>query len=160
MPWNNSLPNQAPIDRLKPGVIIHSEYCLGVSIMINFRGHHLVCLHFFQGEGYSRDFVNNLKNLLTRAENGEIISICSGADDICRACPSLKDNACHHKKGADSEFKELDRTALTFFNLTTGKTILWSEIKKKITATPKGWFASFCEGCDWEDICRVKQGRV
>lgn len=125
--------------------------------MIKFRGHHLICLHFFRGEGYGRDFVQNLEDLVNRAENGEMITVCRGADHLCRSCPSLLNNICMQKNGADEEIKKLDNSALDFLNLTVGEKIIWSEIKKKIKSAPKEWFVSFCEGCDWAKVCTKTQ---
>ncbi|MDO9535671.1 MAG: DUF1284 domain-containing protein [Bacillota bacterium] len=125
--------------------------------MINFRGHHLICLHFFRGEGYGRDFVKNLEDLVSRAENDEIIFVCAGADHVCRSCPSLLNNICTQKNGADEEIKKLDNSALDFLNLAVGEKVLWSEIKKKINSAPRKWFISFCEGCGWENVCKKIQ---
>lgn len=38
--------------------------------MIRLRGHHLICLHFYRGEGYSREFVENLEDIVRRAKGG------------------------------------------------------------------------------------------
>jgi uncharacterized protein len=124
-----------------------------VFIIIKFRGHHLICLHFYKGEGYGRDFVKNLDDLVNRAEKGETITVCAAADDVCRSCPSLLNNICMHKNGADEEIKNLDSTALNFLNLAVGDVVIWSEIKKIIDSAPEKWFDSFCEGCDWQKVC-------
>ena len=65
--------------------------------MLKLRGHHLVCLHYFQGEGYSREFVCNLQELVHRAEKGEPVEVVVGPDDVCRACPNLRKGRCRHK---------------------------------------------------------------
>lgn len=69
------------------------------------RGHHLICLHFFHGEGYSEAFVRNLKEVLKRAE--EEVKVTDGADDVCRACPYLKNNRCEYDEGEDEEVCKL-----------------------------------------------------
>ncbi len=74
---------------------------------INFRGHHLICLHFFEGEGYDADFVENLKNIMQRTEN-ENINVCDGPDDVCEKCPFLKDYKCQYDSNADEEIREMD----------------------------------------------------
>ncbi|MCG0275477.1 MAG: DUF1284 domain-containing protein [Thermosediminibacteraceae bacterium] len=121
--------------------------------MIKFRGHHLVCLHFFQGEGYSREFVNNLKKLVDRASSGEEIEVVDGPDDVCRVCPYLSGNRCAHKEGADEEIRQLDRDALNFLKVSSGQKVRWLELKEKIKSAPEEWFSSFCKGCDWKSVC-------
>lgn len=121
--------------------------------MLKFRGHHLICLHFFQGEGYSEEYVENLRNVLERADKKEEIEVVEGPDDICRACPSLKEDRCNHKNGADLEISNLDNIAIKFLGVAKGEKVIWSNIKNKIKLAPKEWLAAFCEGCDWENVC-------
>jgi hypothetical protein len=121
--------------------------------MLRFRGHHLICLHFLAGEGYNRDFVQNLKNVVNRAEKGEQIEIITGADDVCRSCPHLVENKCAHEDNAEAEIKKLDEAALKHLDVFVGKKISWAEIKNKINSTSQEWFSTFCEGCDWEEVC-------
>ncbi len=68
---------------------------------MKLRGHHLICLHFYRGEGYSEDYVEHLWKMVKKAEEGEIIEVIAGADDICKACPYLQGDICAHKEGAD-----------------------------------------------------------
>jgi len=51
------------------------------------RGHHLICLNFFKGEGYSEDFISNIHSVIGE-DNIEIVQ---GPDDVCAWCPYLKD---------------------------------------------------------------------
>jgi len=118
--------------------------------LIRMRGHHLICLHFYQGRGYNKEFVENLEDVLHRAVKGE------SADDICRACPMLLGNLekkCVAKPGADVKNKKRDAEAVVHLGVEVGSKVLWQEIKTKVIATSKEWLAVFCEGCDWEKVC-------
>ncbi len=124
-------------------------------------GHHLICLHYYRGEGYSNAYVEHLWKMVKKAEGGEIIEVIAGADDICKACPYLKGDICAHKEGSDQEIRELDRKAFDFLSVHPGSRVLWSDLQKKVMAAPKNWFDSFCSGCDWFDLCtriREKEG--
>ncbi|MDK2880179.1 MAG: uncharacterized protein PWR06_2895 [Thermoanaerobacteraceae bacterium] len=121
--------------------------------MVRFRGHHLICLNFFQGEGYSQDFIDNLKQLLDRAEKGEKIEVVAGPDDVCKVCPSLKGDICTHKEGADEEIKELDNQARSYLGVEPGQKVDWKEIRQGVAKIPGSWFSDFCKGCDWEKVC-------
>ncbi|HHW45206.1 DUF1284 domain-containing protein [Desulfofundulus thermobenzoicus] len=123
---------------------------------MQFRGHHLICLHFFQGEGYDRDYIDNLKNLVDRAEKGEEITVVAGADDVCRACPHLEGERCMHGDGADGEIRRLDQMALDYLGIPVGEKVLWADLQKKVGSAPRQWFDLFCRGCDWEKLCHIK----
>ena len=43
---------------------------------LKFRGHHLICLYFFSGEGYNNTYIDNLKIVMNRVKNNEL-EICS-----------------------------------------------------------------------------------
>lgn len=89
---------------------------------LNLRGHHLICLHFFDGEGCDSNFVVNLKNIVQRVEN-EKVKICDGADSVCEKCPYLKDYKCLYDNKADDEVREMDRVALSFLRIEKGMEI-------------------------------------
>lgn len=120
---------------------------------MKLRGHHLICLHFYRGEGYSEEYVKHLQRVVNKAIKGELIEVAAGADDVCRACPYLQDNLCAHKEDADNEIRELDQKALEFLSVHPGSRVLWSDLQKKVMAANKSWVDSFCSGCDWLDLC-------
>ncbi|MEW6446477.1 MAG: DUF1284 domain-containing protein [Bacillota bacterium] len=122
--------------------------------MIKLRGHHLICLQFFRGEGYSREFVENLENVIGRAERGEEIELVEGPDDVCRTCASLHDGRCTSEPaGGEAKIRPLDSKAADRLGVGIGERVFWREITARVSATPKGWLAAFCEGCRWEDAC-------
>jgi len=120
--------------------------------MLKLRGHHLICLHFFSGEGYDAIFIENLKNILKRAAIKEI-EVCSGADDVCIKCPYLKDYKCQYDEDADEEINEMDALALSLLEIEPQTKIKWQEIKGKIPEIFPEWSKNYCDGCDWEVVC-------
>uniref|UniRef100_A0A7C4WD24 DUF1284 domain-containing protein n=1 Tax=Geoglobus ahangari TaxID=113653 RepID=A0A7C4WD24_9EURY len=63
---------------------------------MKLRGHHLICLNFFKGEGYSKEFVENIERILKERE----IEVVIGADDVCSKCPHLKSGSCNYKENS------------------------------------------------------------
>ncbi|MEW6715175.1 MAG: DUF1284 domain-containing protein [Nitrospirota bacterium] len=116
------------------------------------RGHHLICLNFFDGEGYDKAFIKNLKNLIDRVQEEEII-ISSGADDVCISCPSIKENRCLYSENSDKEIIEMDTKALALLSLSHGDKVVWSTIKEKILKIFPEWFTLYCKECDWRNAC-------
>lgn len=120
--------------------------------MLTLRGHHLICLHFFSGEGYEALFIENLRDVLKRAENEEI-EIISTADNICTRCPYLKDYKCTYDDDADEEIREMDETALRLLNLISDQRTTWRVVKKLIPAVFHEWHDRYCNECDWKHAC-------
>ncbi|MDI6801239.1 MAG: DUF1284 domain-containing protein [Thermodesulfovibrionales bacterium] len=120
--------------------------------MLTLRGHHLICLHFFSGEGYDSSFIENLMDVLKRAEN-EKIEIAATADNICAKCPYLKNDKCAYDEKADAEIREMDETALRLLNLSTGQKITWQAVKEYIPIVFHEWHNRYCNDCDWKQAC-------
>ena len=125
---------------------------------IKLRGHHLICLHFFRGEGYNTKFIENLRKILQKAEDREKIKVHPGADDVCTVCPHLTEGKCFYNEDADSGIKEMDRFALQLLKLEAGENILWQEISIKIPDMFGEWYRRYCRGCSWKWACEEKEG--
>jgi hypothetical protein len=119
------------------------------------RGHHLICLHFFHGEGYSPEFVVNLMHTLEKLEERPGVVV-EGPDDVCGACPSKRDEKkcillsdSHHS----TNIRELDALALELLQMEPGDEVDFGLVRSKIPPILKEWRERACEGCDWEPTC-------
>lgn len=117
------------------------------------RGHHLICLHFFNGEGYSQEFITNLKETLQETGHAPV-DICSGADEVCTKCPYLKDSSCHYDKNAEEDIRAMDKKALELLNLPAGSKEDWNDIRNAVPGIFNQWYVSYCKSCDWLKVCR------
>lgn len=120
---------------------------------IKLRGHHLICLNFFTGEGYNLEFIENLSEILIRAQSGEELEVCSGADDVCKMCPFLKDRRCRYDKYAENEIQKMDRDATDLLNIEPGMKVTWSDIQESVRVIFKKWSADYCKSCNWKKVC-------
>lgn len=116
------------------------------------RGHHLICLHFFDGEGYDEGFIKNLEDTLRRAEE-EDVEITAGADDVCAACFHLKEGRCMQSEGADDEIRGMDVRALALLGLSIGDKVRWRAFKGGIARIFPEWHSLYCIDCDWRRVC-------
>ncbi len=116
------------------------------------RGHHLICLHFFSGEGYSKVFVENLNDIIKRAEDGDV-EVSSESDDVCIKCPYMKNYRCEYDEDAEIEIREMDRMALKLLNIKENTKIKWKDIKEKIPEIFSAWYENYCYDCDWNQAC-------
>jgi uncharacterized protein len=124
---------------------------------VRLRGHHLICLQFFRGEGYSEEFVENLGHVIDRA-TGEPALIVAGIDNVCAACPELgPDSRCASESaGGEAEIVRIDELALEVLGTSTGERMSLPEARDRLEADAFGvgvWRAGACDGCAWESVC-------
>jgi len=117
------------------------------------RGHHLICLFFFNGEGYSREYIDNLRASMKRADSGGV-EVVSGADTICNSCPHLKEDRCYYESNAEEAIEAMDRKALDLLGAASGERFSWSELRAKLPAIFPEWCENFCRDCDFMKVCR------
>jgi hypothetical protein len=120
--------------------------------MLRLRGHHLICLHFFNGDGYSTEFIENLRDTMEKIESGDV-EISPGADGICEACPYLKQSMCRATEDADEEIRAMDRRALELLEMREGSKVKWHEMRKRIPGLFPSWYHSYCSVCGWKRAC-------
>jgi hypothetical protein len=116
------------------------------------RGHHLICLYFFNGDGYDEDFIENLRVTLRRAE-GEPVRVSSGADDICKSCLHLRGGRCEQLDGAERVIQRMDRKALELMGLSVGERVWWDRLRGEIEDVFPQWYSLYCSDCDWRGAC-------
>ncbi len=124
--------------------------------MPKLRGHHLICLHFYRGEGYTGEFVENLNAILKKLTQltQEPVEIVSVADSVCLACPYLKLGKCHYSgKNSEEEIRKLDALALSLLNFMPGDKALWHDIRNKIPEIFAEWRDFACKNCSWKSAC-------
>ncbi len=121
--------------------------------MNRLRGHHLICLNFFKGEGYSREFSENIWEILKKEE----IQVVFGADDVCIKCPYLENGLCVYSEKAEESVTELDQMAYRLLDVYPGDTVNWDEVKRKIPRIMKKWKDFACIDCDWKNVCESNE---
>jgi uncharacterized protein len=121
--------------------------------LIQLRGHHLVCLHFYNGEGYGIEFIDTLREIRCRAEAGELIEVACGPDNVCTLCPYFKAGKCLYTADADTEITEMDQAAVELLKVITGERVHWRKLKENIPEIFGIWSKKYCKGCDWIEAC-------
>ena len=116
------------------------------------RPHHALCLAFFEGKGYSGDFVRNMakiKELLT--DSDPEVRLTTDWDMICRRCPH-SDGSCGEKAPC------YDRAVLEICGLSEGQVIKWSRLSQTAEELiiKAGRLPQVCGDCQWSYICSKK----
>lgn len=113
------------------------------------RGHHLICLNFFRGEGYSEEFIKNIYSVIGK----ETVEIIKGADDVCAKCPYLLDGKCRSAEYTDEKILLQDKEALKLLDYRVGDTVKWDGISARIPPILEEWKALFCKDCGYFKVC-------
>ncbi|HIH43678.1 MAG TPA: DUF1284 domain-containing protein [Candidatus Methanoperedenaceae archaeon] len=113
------------------------------------RGHHLICLNFFRGEGYSKEFIANIRTVL-KDGNVEVVQ---GPDDVCAVCPYLKEGKCASDEYTNDVILFQDSVALGLLGMRPGDRAGWKTISGKVPSILARWKAQFCAGCGYKKIC-------
>ncbi|MGQ9860350.1 MAG: DUF1284 domain-containing protein [Thermodesulfobacteriota bacterium] len=121
--------------------------------MSRLRGHHLVCLRFYQGEGFPQSYKRNLHSVVMTAKE-EGVSVVSGADEVCAFCPYLKDGLCSHAMAGEEEIRAMDEAAMELLGVTPQERISWEELGVRVERCIVEWRKRFCAGCLWKEACR------
>ena len=121
---------------------------------LRIRGHHLICLQYFHGQGYSPEFVRNLFRIVDRLALGEKATVIVGPDDVCAACPALAEGRCAQEPENEQAIRILDALALEMLELQPDTEFEWGVATLSVQRIMERWRALACEGCEWEEKCR------
>ena len=122
---------------------------------INLRPHHLLCIAFFKGKGYSDEFVSNMNHTvsLLNKDDSTPIALVLGEDDLCSHCPNNQNGICTD----DDKSSKYDQLTLTALGIDTNShsAITYSTLRtladEKIINCGKR--ESVCGDCEWTDLC-------
>lgn len=121
------------------------------------RGHHLLCLKGFQGYGYDESFVKNMTEINSKRKLPETkITLTSSADDVCKACPNLKNGLCGNEI-QNEKIVKMDEEVLK--NIDCEKTYDSQELFEKIDTifNSKESVSKICFNCIWHEKCLFYQ---
>ncbi|MFW6022432.1 MAG: DUF1284 domain-containing protein [Halanaerobiaceae bacterium] len=120
--------------------------------MLKLRGHHLICTQFFNGHGYSFDFIENMKVIVDTIQNNPLLSIklTTSCDSICAFCPSYKKNKCIKS----DNIIEKDKLIINLLRLKENEIMQASELGR-ITREflSRIDLIDICSKCQWFSIC-------
>ena len=122
-------------------------------IDMELRGHHLLCILGFQGYGYSEDFVLNMTRINElRKTDKTTIKLINSSDDICSACPNLKNDLCENEMQNETIVK-MDEEVLSEFDINKEYNAidLFNEVILKFNTLKS--VENICNDCKWAEKC-------
>ncbi|PKG24609.1 DUF1284 domain-containing protein [Niallia nealsonii] len=125
------------------------------------RGHHLLCVHGFQGMGYSPIFVNKMEETVASIRDEQVnfpIKVVDELDETCLFCPHSREGICNAPK-ANEFVQELDRKVLTHLQIEKNQLYLKEELVSLVAEKVNPDDLDFlCEGCSWLSYGVCKEG--
>ena len=73
------------------------------------RAHHGMCFFFFQGKGYSGEFIENMRRMKRKLEQNPEVVLLAEPDDVCARCPNNLGGVC----ASSEKTKRYDTQVLT-----------------------------------------------
>ncbi|MFQ5597058.1 MAG: DUF1284 domain-containing protein [Nitrospiria bacterium] len=129
---------------------------------ITLRGHTLLCLQGFRGEGYDAPFIECLT-----AVHGDLLShpdcpvrVVQEPDALCEACPNLEDDECRlNGSGSEAEMRTQDADVLSRLGIETEGILPWQEILNRIGQKISGSdLVAICGSCRWLSLGYCREG--
>ena len=121
---------------------------------MNIRAHHLLCMRFFRGRGYSKEFVDNFYEVLLHLGRNPIIKIVNHPDIICDKCPHSNHGKCI-KKGPyfEDEVKAKDDFIIAQLGLSAGQKMPFKQVSQLVEQKIKS-VRKICIECEWLSYCQ------
>jgi len=128
---------------------------------LKIRAHHLLCIQGFQGHGYSREFEENMWNIIENIDNVSSIylKIISKCDDICYKCPHNQDESCTESTESNNRIVKMDEAVLKKIGINEGFIEKSSVIFEKVNSVFKNInnLQEVCSNCSWHAQCLYYQ---
>jgi hypothetical protein len=126
------------------------------------RGHHLLCVHGFQGMGYSPSFVERMKEIVEsiRDPKRDIwLEVKIGFDEVCGACPHKGETKCEAGEGSDAHVKQMDTKVVQHLELESDA-IYRKEwlVKRTARMVEPDDLDYLCKDCSWLSYGVCKEG--
>ncbi len=120
----------------------------------NIRPHHLMCIEFFVGKGYSDEFTANMHKVIKYLTTDPLLTVTAKADGICTKCPNMIDGACKTRDKVD----RYDKAVLESIGALDGDREKYTELRKKVREKIiySGKRESICGDCEWSELCKIK----
>lgn len=122
------------------------------------RPHHGLCISFFEGKGYSEEFVTHMWEIISSCKEGATITIVNGTDDICSKCPNGKESGCNSYE----KVAWLDQQVAEACGYESGKeysfTQFLDQVQEELIRTNR--WETICRGCQWYPLCQEIKQRI
>lgn len=123
-----------------------------------------MCVHGFQGKGYSPEYVENFWKIFNsfKSDENTLVKVIEGPDEICRPCPNNLKRKCTPSGNIDeARIRALDDAYSATLQLKSGEVMTWKEVKERVVRLVTDTaFDKNCEICAWKKAGYCKSALV
>ncbi len=123
------------------------------------RPHHGLCLRFFEGKGYSDEFVGNMSKVKNElAESDPLITLTAMDDIICESCPERLSGHC----AASGKAALYDRRVTEMLKTDFITVLKWSDFYRRAyeEIILSGRLREICADCKWFALCADRSKKI
>lgn len=134
---------------------------IDVMPVVRLRGHHLLCMLSYVGQGYSDTFTRNFDRCCAAIDAGALVLIVAGADDLCAPMLNTEGNHCLNASCAQRDRQALlSASEVLGLELAVGMQTRWTAemIERMRLAFKHGVVRAACQRCEWETLCSDAAG--
>ncbi|WP_167956480.1 DUF1284 domain-containing protein [Anaerosporobacter faecicola] len=123
----------------------------------NLRPHHGLCIQFYQGKGYSKEFTDYMTSFVKQIqqEPQKKIKLHANVDFLCNHCPHNIANHEVHQCRSQEKVTRYDLLVLKYCHLEKDQVLTISDfldsVKKNILEPGK--HKEICGDCEWYSLC-------
>ena len=126
------------------------------------RGHTLLCLQGFRGEGYDPMFTAHMAAIHEKLFRQPSLSVrvIRKPDTFCHSCPNLDgEKGCKlHGPESESRMAEQDRQVMQLLSIENEEVLTWDEIVKRISGRIRAsMLDTLCGNCPWLPLGYCKE---
>ena len=123
--------------------------------LYEIRAHHGMCLAFFEGKGYSNEFIRHMKKMQTILEENPLVCIKNETDCICEYCPNNEEGQCNSAE----KVAEYDRQVLQRCGLSADSVMPFDVFRQKVEEhiLRPGKREEICGDCQWNELCKASE---
>lgn len=119
---------------------------------MKIRAHHLLCMKYFKGKGYSQEFVDNFRKTIEKLKKNPSIKVTNSSDIICGSCPRNDKGKCIKRKDSDIKVRKKDNDIMHILGLKPSQEVLAENIKKLVNMKLPA-LRKTCKDCEWRKYC-------
>ena len=120
---------------------------------LHIRAHHLLCMKYFKGKGYSKEFVSNFYEIIKKLDDNPTIKVINYPDIICSPCPHNVNNKCVKKGlGNERKVKKKDEIIMKHLGLSLNQELKGKEARELVNSN-LAKLRRTCKDCEWLKYC-------
>jgi uncharacterized protein len=120
--------------------------------------HHGLCIAFFEGKGYSSEFIDHMTALIKTLSESSLVQMTFCKDIICTKCPNIREHQCINQE----KVLRFDKAVLAACNLHVSQMLKWGDFRNTVyrQIILKDKLRSVCGDCQWKTICQDKADEI